>query len=81
MWMSNIFIVVDRRNLDLNSLEDITSAIVCAGGTVMGVNADSHVIEAAVASAELPTIRAMEGVSYVRSVFNYFCNVEPRTAA
>ena len=31
MWMSNIYVVVDRRNPDRNSLEDIAQAISLTG--------------------------------------------------
>lgn len=74
MWMSNIFIVVNAKNADRNTLHDLASAVLQTG-TVIGVDEQSHTIEANVPAHELPIIAAMEGVSYVRCVFNYFCSV------
>ena len=70
VWMSNVFIVVNRDNADRNSLADITAAVTEIG-SVVTVDEQSHWIEATVPSADLPTISAIEGVSYVRSAFNY----------
>jgi len=80
MWMSNCLIVVDRNNADRNSLTDIAAAL-CDIGAVVNVDEPEHVIEAAVPSHELPTVKAIDGVSYVRCVFNYFCGKPPRHAA
>jgi len=82
MWMSDIYVVVDRRNADRNSLEDIASAISSLGATVVSLDERCHVIEAAIPVDEIPTVRAMEGVSYVRSIFNYFAEqpVPPKAA-
>ena len=80
MWMSNCLIVVDRNNVDRNSLTDIASAV--GGiGAVVNVDENQHVIEAALPSHEVPTVNAMDGVSYVRCVFSYFCGKPPRRAA
>jgi hypothetical protein len=81
MWMSNLIVVVDRRNADRNSLLELAAAVAEAGATVISVDEQSHTIEAATPSHEVPTIRAMEGVSYVRSVFNYFVSPAIRQAA
>ena len=80
MWMSNCLVVVDRNNVDRNSLKDIAAAL-CDVGDVLNVDEPEHVIEASVPSHEVATIRAMEGVSYVRCVFNYFCGTPPLQAA
>jgi hypothetical protein len=81
MWMSNILIVVDRRNADPNSLNDIAAAVREAGATVVAVDEPRHVIEAAIPTRELPTVSAMDGVAYVRCVFNYFCDPVAQPAA
>ena len=81
MWMSNVLIVVDGRNADHNSVREIAAAVAEAGATIVGVDEQSCVIEAALPAHELPTITAMEGVSYVRCVFNYHCNERVREAA
>ena len=81
MWMSNILIVVDGTNVDHNSLNDIAAAVEHAGATVGGVDAQSGMIEATVPANELPTVAAMEGVAYVRCVFNYVCNNDSPQAA
>jgi hypothetical protein len=80
MWMSECIIVVDRNNEDSNSIADLAAAV-CQLGSVLSVDVDHHVIEADVPTSEVPTVRAMAGVSYVRCVFNYFCGKPPRRAA
>ena len=80
MWMSECIIVVDPDNSDGNKIGDIVAAI--GGlGSVLQVNENESVIEAAVPAHEVPTVRAMIGVSYVRCVFSYFCGRAPRKSA
>jgi hypothetical protein len=74
MWMSNILIMVNRNNVDHNGLADVAAAVADTGARVFEVDEGAFAIEANVATRELPTITAMEGVAYVRSVFNYFCD-------
>lgn len=77
MWMSNIFVVIDPRNADSNSLEELRSAICDLGATVVEVDAHRHVIEATLPASEVLTVVAMEGVSYVRNFFTYFVGYQP----
>jgi hypothetical protein len=72
MWMSNLLILVNRNNADRNSLIDLTSAVRETGATVLDVDESNHLIEAAAPLHAVATITAMEGVCYVRSVFNYY---------
>jgi hypothetical protein len=72
MWMSSIIIVIDSKNVDRNNIQDLVAAVVDAGGTVSEVDEPNYVIEATVPSYVIPTIAAMEGVVYVRSIFSYF---------
>ena len=81
MWMSNLYIMVNSQNSDHNSLVDLCEAVREAGGTVVSVDEQSHLIEAATPAHEISTIAAMEGVSYVRSIFNYFVSSTPRRQA
>ncbi len=81
MWMSNLYIMINSKNSDHNSLRDLCAAITETGATVISVNESAHLIEAATPSEEVPTIAAMEGVSYVRSIFNYFVDGPRRQAA
>ena len=74
MWMSDILILVNKRNVDHNSLLDIAAAVTETGATVISVDSELFAIEAAVPSDAVATISAMEGVSYVRCVFSYLCN-------
>jgi len=74
MWMSNVVIVVNSKNADRNSLEDLADAVRQTGATAVMIDEQNRTIEAAVPADELPTVAAMEGVSYVRPVFNYYCN-------
>lgn len=80
MWMSNVLVVVDRNNADRNGVADIAAALSEAGAAVLGVDERRWLIEATLPSHEVPTVAAMEGVSYVRSVFTYLCG-EPYAEA
>ena len=51
------------------------------GANVIHVDEERFAIEAAVPSGAIATIAAMEGVSYVRCVFNYLCRPESLQAA
>jgi len=79
MWMSNCLIVIDKNNVDANSLHDITAAV-REIGAVVTVNEGEHVIEAALPAHEVPTLHHIPGVSYVRCVFSYFCGATPVAA-
>jgi hypothetical protein len=82
MWISNVLIVVNRNNADRNGLLDIAAAVADTGTSVVHVDEETFVIEAAAPSSVVPTIQAMEGVSYVRCVFSYLCDdPEPLKAA
>jgi hypothetical protein len=81
MWMSNIYVLVNRNNSDHNTLRDLCAAVRETGATVVGVDEQNHMIEAATPAQEVSIIAAMEGVSYVRCIFNYITNQTPRQAA
>jgi hypothetical protein len=81
MWMSNIYIVVNQNNCDKNSLFDLLAAISETGAAIVSVDEHHHLIEASAPAEEVSTIAAMEGVSYVRCLFNYIANQTPRQAA
>ena len=81
MWMSNIYIMIDPRNSDCNTLRDLCAAVSEAGATVMNIDEQAQMIEAAFSTREVPTIAAMEGVAYVRSIFNYLVQEKPLQAA
>jgi hypothetical protein len=81
MWMSNILILVNRNNADRNDLLDIAAAVADTGANVIHVDQERFAIEAAAPSCAIATIAAMEGVSYVRCVFNYLCRPESLQAA
>jgi hypothetical protein len=80
MWMSECIIVVDRNNVDSNGIADIASAVRELGAVVQ-VDELRFVIEATVPAHEIPTVSAMTGVTYVRSVFSYFCGQPPLKTA
>lgn len=71
MWMSNILILVDHKNADHNTLADLTAAVVDSGATIYNVDEHNLMIEAAIPAHQLPIVAAMEGVAYVRCLFNY----------
>jgi hypothetical protein len=79
MWMCNAFIIVDQKNADRNSVNEIAAAVFDVGAIMLAVDEASATIEATVPAVELPTIRSMEGVAYVRCAFNYFAT-HPQTS-
>lgn len=70
--MSNVLVLVDRNNADKNGIADIAAALTEIDGELISIDEQKHVIEAAIPAHELSTVRAMDGVSYVRCVFDYF---------
>jgi hypothetical protein len=79
MWMSNCLIVINRSNDDSNGILDIAAAV-AEMGSVMAIDEQQYVIEAALPAHEVPTLQLIPGVSYVRCVFNYFCGTSPVAA-
>ncbi len=77
MWMSNVLIVVDRNNPDHNSIADLAEAVKLAGAENVSVDDDSQLIEADMPTHEVVTAAAMDGISYIRSVFSYFKGDSP----
>ena len=69
--MSNIYIMINSQNSDRNSLNDLCHAVRESGATIVSVDEQAHLIEAATPAQEVSTIAAMEGVSYVRCIFSY----------
>ena len=72
MWMSNVLIVVDKNNPDHNSVNDLAEAVKMAGAQNVSVDQDSQLIEADMPTHEVVVAAAMDGISYIRSVFTYF---------
>lgn len=71
MLMSNALVVIDTKHPDKNTLREIVEAVKDAGGTVLEIEPDSHVIEVLIPTKEIPIVAAMGGVAYVRQVFTY----------
>ena len=80
MWMSNCLVVVNRLNCDANSVSEIASAL-SEFATVVAIDDKEHVIEVSMPAHEQATALAIEGVSYIRCVFSYFCDPTPSQAA
>lgn len=72
MWVCDITIMMDPNNPDKNSITDVVAGLVDMGAVVGVVDADQNLIEAAVPSHLVHVVGAFEGVSYVRTVFQYF---------
>ena len=72
MWMSNVLIVVDRNNPDHNSIKDLAEAVKMAGAKNVSVDDSAQLIEADMPTHEVVVAAAMDGISYIRSVFTYF---------
>ena len=77
MWMSNILIVVDRNNPDHNSVADLAEAVKYSGAENVSIDDDSGLIECDMPTHEVVLVAAMDGISYVRSVFSYFKGDSP----
>lgn len=71
MQMCNALIVIDPHHPDHNTLREIVDAVKDAGGEVLEVEPDRHVIEVLIPTREIPIVSAMGGVSYVRPVLTY----------
>ncbi|HEY2588773.1 MAG TPA: hypothetical protein VGI81_23730 [Tepidisphaeraceae bacterium] len=71
MQMCNALVVIDPHHPDQNTLREIVEAVKDAGGQVLEVEPDRHVIEVLIPTRELPIVAAMGGVSYVRPVLTY----------
>jgi hypothetical protein len=80
MMVSDVLITLDSKHPDKNTLHDIIAALGCIGAKVIEVNPEEQVIEAIVPTSEVPTLEAMGGVAYVRSVFTYIAP-DPKAAA
>lgn len=79
MQRSNILVVIDPAHPDHNSVEDLVNALRHIGAEIIEVNYPQQIIEAVVATHEIPLVEAIGGVAYVRPVFTYFA--VPATAA
>lgn len=79
MHRSNVLILIDPRHPDRNTLHDIVAALREIGAIIVDVNPRDLVIEAVIASGDLPTVEAMGGVAYVRPVFTYLAAPESAT--
>ena len=79
--MSNLLIVVNQKNADKNGFADLAAAVTDVGARWVNVDELQGLIQATVPAHEVPTISAMDGVSYVRSVFTYFCDEAPPIVA
>ena len=71
MWMSEILVVVNSKNVDSNGLQDIAGAIEYLGGQSIEVDENASTVTATVASSKVPTIHLIEGVTYVRPTMTY----------
>jgi ATP-dependent phosphoenolpyruvate carboxykinase len=78
MWMSNIYIMVNRHNYDKNDLGELCAAVTDTGATIVSVDEQSHLIEANTPIETVATIAAMEGVCYVRCIFSYLSDESSR---
>jgi hypothetical protein len=80
MWFSSVIILVGKPSEDQNGLPDVLEGIRCTGAQISLVDeersyieATRSYIEATVLTRVVPIISAMEGVAYVRQVFNFHC--------
>ena len=80
MWFSSVIILVGKPSEDQNGLPDVLEAIRCTGAQISLVDEERSYIEATVLTRVVPIITAMDGVAYVRQVFNFHC-AEPEAPA
>jgi hypothetical protein len=81
MQMCNALVVIDPHHPDHNTLREIVEAVKDAGGQVLEVEPDRHVIEVLIPTKEIPIVAAMGGVSYVRPVLTYEREATPNEPA
>jgi hypothetical protein len=72
MWMSDILIVVNSKNVDLNGLHEIAGAVEYLGASEVAIDEVNTTLTATVASSSVPTIHLIEGVTYVRPTLTGF---------
>lgn len=72
MWMSDILIVVNSKNVDLNGLHEIAGAVQYLGASQVAINEENATVTATVPSSDVATIHLIEGVSYVRPTLSWF---------
>ncbi|HSU69369.1 MAG TPA: hypothetical protein VLJ39_20960 [Tepidisphaeraceae bacterium] len=78
MQMSNALVVIDPKHPDKNTLNEIVDAVQDAGGKVLEIEPERHVIEVLIPTREIPIVAAMGGVAYVRQVFHYEAGESPK---
>lgn len=71
MLMADVMVVVDPRNVDGNTLDDVAQGLGDLGAVIHVVDLQSHTIETTLPSQEIPVVIAMCGVAYVRVIFQY----------
>ena len=72
MWMSEILVVVNSKNVDSNALHEIAGAIEYLGANTVDVDEANATVTATIPSSKVPTIHCIEGVTYVRPTMTYY---------
>jgi hypothetical protein len=72
MWMSEILVVVNSKNVDANALHEIAGAIEYLGANHVEVDENALTVTATVPSSKVPTINFIEGVTYVRPTLTWY---------
>jgi len=72
MWMSEILVVVNSKNVDANGLHDIAGAIEYLGAHSVEIDESGATVTATVPSSRVPTIHLIEGVTYVRPTLTWY---------
>lgn len=76
MWISEVLLCVNTKNVDGNSLSDLASAMADIGGKEIEVDSDQNTISGVLPSSSVPTVALMEGVTYVRPILTFFKSEE-----
>lgn len=72
MWMSEILVVVNSKNVDSNALHEIAGAIEYLGASSVEIDDNAATLTATVPSSHVPTIHLIEGVTYVRPTLTWY---------
>ncbi len=75
MWMSDILIVVNSKNVDKNGLKEIAGAVGYLGASEVAVDEGSSTLTATIATSHVPTVKHIEGVTYIRPTLSWFRSV------
>ena len=77
MWVSEVLLVIDPRNADRNTADDIAAALHSAGAHAIEIDESGQTVSATMPTSDMSLLQHIAGVSYVRPVHSYFASSQP----